>query len=141
MTVAEVVAASALFIGGQVQYWLNGVSGSTHRYGGGRRNADHGRLGQGRITLPEYSFIEIGLADGRLALVSEEDYAALSTVHWHASNGYAISGAVFISMHREVMRLHGIAVPRGMEIDHINRNRLDNRFENLRVCSSVTKPC
>jgi hypothetical protein len=25
MTVAEVVAASALFIGGQVQYWLNGV--------------------------------------------------------------------------------------------------------------------
>lgn len=33
------------------------------------------------------------------------------------------------------MRLHGIKIPNGMEPDHINRNRLDNRFENLRLCT------
>jgi hypothetical protein len=36
-------------------------------------------------------------------------------------------------MHHFVWSLAGRRVPPGMEIDHVNRNRADNRLENLRV--------
>ena len=36
-------------------------------------------------------------------------------------------------MHRVIYELNHGEVPEGMEIDHINRDRLDNRIENLRV--------
>jgi len=87
--------------------------------------------------------MKIVLADGRVALVSNEDYAALSAVCWHVStSGYVVNRngskapvRTTLRMHREVMRLHGVEIPDGQEVDHINHNRLDNRFENLRLCS------
>lgn len=84
---------------------------------------------------------EIPMASGFVALVSDEDYEALSRITWHVtSNGYVanrnngLNGKKTIRMHRKVMELHGIEIPNGFEVDHINRNRLDNRFENLRLC-------
>jgi len=48
---------------------------------------------------------------------------------WHLHHeGYAESGSNSIFLHHLVLG----RPPVGMEIDHINRNRLDNRFENLR---------
>ena len=77
-----------------------------------------------------------------MILVSSEDHEALSRLSWHiATNGYATNRSpvdgvkITIRIHNEVMRLHGVEIPDGMEVDHINRNRLDNRFENLRLCT------
>jgi hypothetical protein len=96
------------------------------------------------------SLSEIPVSGGRVALVSPEDYAALSSLKWYVSkNGYARhnlphpSGTKHctLHMHQEVMRLHGVEIPSDMEIDHKNRNGLDNRFENLRLCTRSQNVC
>lgn len=37
--------------------------------------------------------------------------------------------------HRIIWEMHNGQIPEGMEIDHINHDRLDNRIENLRLVS------
>jgi hypothetical protein len=39
-----------------------------------------------------------------------------------------------ILLHRAVWIYHNGEIPDGVEIDHINQNRRDNRIENLRLC-------
>jgi hypothetical protein len=80
---------------------------------------------------------EITLYRGEITLVDDEDYDNLMTRKWYTdSDGYAIStwkrgeGHVIVKLHRVVTNC-----PKGMVIDHINHDRLDNRKSNLRVCS------
>lgn len=65
------------------------------------------------------------------AVVDSSDYQAVSEVRWTVSHGYArrcTSDKTL--MHRFILK-----APRGMVVDHINHNTLDNRRENLRVCT------
>lgn len=84
---------------------------------------------------------EIQLTQGKVALVSAEDYEFLMQWKWHYSkrsknrSGYAktnmppVNGKKFtIFMHQAVAKRVGV---NGL-VDHINRNGLDNRRENLR---------
>jgi len=84
---------------------------------------------------------EITLYTGEVALVSAEDYEALSQFRWHrrvAPNGtkYALRTVVTergprkVGMHREILN-----APKGMEVDHVNGDGLDNRRRNLRLCT------
>ena len=82
----------------------------------------------------------IPLTQGYDAIVDDEDYDSLSGFKWFAcvyTNGvYAMRGRRIsepgtqkhIRMHRQIMN-----APDGMLVDHINRNPLDNRRENLRL--------
>lgn len=82
--------------------------------------------------------IKVGLTGmygiGKSALLSDEDKHLASYV-WHVhKTGYPKrfdrSTKRNISMHQDIVRTR-----QGLEVDHINRDKLDNRRENLRVVS------
>lgn len=79
---------------------------------------------------------QIPLSKGCAALVDDVDFDMLMQWKWCYNTGYAVrtdysSGKPKrIYMHRLIME-----TPSGMETDHINSNRLDNRRSNLRVCT------
>lgn len=79
----------------------------------------------------------IALTKGRFAIVDAADYEWLNQYTWQA----AYNGTKFyattkkgrggnIWMHRLIMN-----APKGMVVDHINGNGLDNRRCNLRICT------
>ena len=80
---------------------------------------------------------EIPLAQGKVALVDDEDFEEMSKVTWHLvkshntcyAHGYIKhSSKKMVYMHRLILK-----TPEDMDTDHINGNGLDNRKENLRV--------
>lgn len=90
-----------------------------------------------------YTMSEIPLTKGKFAIVDDEDFEELSKYTWQCStigyatrtkykglkNGKEVSDGFL--MHRQIM-----GAKKGQIVDHINRNKLDNRKENLRF---VTK--
>ena len=69
------------------------------------------------------------------AVVSDSDYPEVRQRTWRLSqNGYVYTGkGNVVSLHRFVM---GAKPGDGKMIDHINRDPLDNRRENLRFCTA-----
>lgn len=69
----------------------------------------------------------VPIATGEQALVDEEDYDHVSRYNWVMVHGAATTwiGAGKINMHNMIMKTRTM-------IDHVNRNRLDNRKGNLR---------
>jgi hypothetical protein len=71
------------------------------------------------------------------ALVDEADYELASKYTWYRTpKGYAVNRSRVAGV-KKTLRLHTlIASPQeGLEVDHKNGNRLDNRRSNLRVVS------
>ena len=81
----------------------------------------------------------IKLTQGKFALVDDEDFEWLNERKWCAAKttyGGFIADSWdgklkrTIRMHREITN-----APKGLDVDHKNHDTLDNRRENLRVCT------
>jgi len=85
---------------------------------------------------------EITLTKGKLAVVDDDEFEFITQWKWSFDGSYAVRGHYLgrkngkdkykkIYLHRVLNK-----TPKGLETDHINKDKLDNRKENLR---SVTK--
>lgn len=84
----------------------------------------------------------IPLTQGKIAIIDDDDYEKLNKFKWCSQKDhqytrwYAIRKKLIngkwklILMHREILK-----AKRGIYIDHINHNGLDNRKINLRLCT------
>lgn len=79
--------------------------------------------------------MQIQLPNNKTTLVSDEDYDSIKSFKWHiGAKGYVMGwmgGKTPTYLHRFIMK-----TPRGYQTDHINGDRLDNRRDNLRVCTA-----
>lgn len=83
---------------------------------------------------------KIPLTKGKEAIVDEDDFKKFGLLNWHVNSGKNLYAATSyrdkngkqkkLSLHRAIM-----GSPKGLVVDHINGDTLDNRKSNLRVCT------
>jgi hypothetical protein len=86
-----------------------------------------------------YAFRRIALTQGKYAIVDQQDYGRLSQINWSVKKE---RNTIYALHHlpkgkdgkRKVIYMHRVVlpVPKGMFVDHINHNGLDNRRANVR---------
>ena len=72
---------------------------------------------------------------GLYALIDEADFELVSQYQWHPKP--QPGGLVYAAMGKDSVRMHRLLMtpPAGFVVDHVNGNGLDNRRENLRICT------
>lgn len=86
------------------------------------------------ILHEKENYVEGRFQNGEVFYIDYEDFEKVSKYYWHLEKGYARGTRHNTLMHRFILGLTGDKHARyNIEVDHINRNRLDNRKSNLRV--------
>lgn len=86
---------------------------------------------------------EIQLSQGQVAIVDDEDFEALNAFPWYAQwnrttkSFYAARNTPLGGGKRTTVQMHRVVLDaaKGTDVDHINKNTLDNRKVSLRVCT------
>jgi len=83
---------------------------------------------------------KIKLTQGKVALVDDGDFEYLNQFRWQAVKGYTTyyaSRAIRINGKRTSMQMHReiLNTPKGVDVDHVNHDGLDNQRVNIRICN------
>jgi len=85
--------------------------------------------------MPKQVFLsgKYGSIIGNYAIVDDEDFEKIRKLKWHAIN----DGKTFYAGNWKHLLLHRFITncPKNLIIDHLNHNGLDNRKENLKICT------
>src|SRR5258708_4039644 len=82
----------------------------------------------------------IKLTQNKFAIVDDKDFEYLNQFRWFYSNKYAKRSIWYPKIKRQKqIRMHNVICKpiNDMFVDHINGNTLDNRRENLRICTQT----
>lgn len=75
-----------------------------------------------------------------IVLIDKDDYKFVKDYVWRVMGGYVYTGhkkeSNLISMHRLVMEKNGFTIEDNKQIDHVNRNKTDNRKSNLKIVTA-----
>lgn len=85
-------------------------------------------------TITHENYIEI-LSNDKSILIDREDYEKLKEYHWKIHKNYAIA-QYYKNGKPHILSMHHLIIgkpEKGYDVDHINRNSLDNRKNNLRT--------
>lgn len=78
---------------------------------------------------------KIPTSKGKYVLVDDEDYDELSQYKWTDAKGYAFRWTGRPNRARIYMHRFLKSAGEGQLVDHVNGDTLDNRKENLRLCT------
>lgn len=92
---------------------------------------------------------EIVLTQGQKAIIDDCDYDLVKVYAWQAAyksstnSFYAITTFMDSQGVQHTIRMHRLIAntPKGQPTDHKNRNTLDNRRQNLRICTPSQNNC
>ena len=76
------------------------------------------------------------LSNGEFTKVDDEDFEWLSDYKWMKSNKGYVTITIPTSRCSKFMHKMIMNTPIGLETDHINQDKLDNRRCNLRICTT-----
>lgn len=86
------------------------------------------------------SIAYIPLTQGQMALVDADDAEELASFNWcaHLSRNrvYYVQRSMKVDGGQKYQSMHGFLLPEASEVDHKNRNPLDNRRANLRPATT-----
>lgn len=84
----------------------------------------------------EYKGMKLQITGGVVEF-DDEELEKISQYKWHVNDmGYAVWRGIENGVKRTVrMHRHIMGTPKGLVTDHVNHNPLDNRKENLRICT------
>ncbi len=86
---------------------------------------------------------QIALSRGLVALVDDEDYEKVKAYNWYARSNergetwYAVRVVYNQDGTTQTIRMHNfiMGIPEGMQMDHVDRNGLNNQRQNMRVAT------
>lgn len=90
------------------------------------------------MSIMQSGFVEVKLTRGLVTIIDAEDFELVSQWKWCAQRSgntdyvHRRHGKTTVKLHRFLLD-----APAGMHVDHMNGNGLDNRRENLRLCTQV----
>lgn len=82
-------------------------------------------------------YLPLRNSPGKYALVDDADYPSVCPYRWNlARNGYVVSYRK-VDGRKRTLFLHRVIMnaPSGLQVDHISRDKLDNRRHNLRFAT------